>query len=648
MAAVISEALKQLHGHPALRTNGFGIANSHRKFSLTFVPPSTKSPLFIYNKSPGARSFLSLGTDYESLRESDEDGDDDDTEMGGELSRTVSLPSQISERHEPDQLDWLLEEHQRRYSSVNNSESDEDDGIEDEGALDPDNVQAWRGYQIDDDEYSNFMARVRHTRHTNRRTSITSVSSVSVQQVSEEDFAHEKVTKKSEVKKLLQYAIPLVTTFFLEQIFSVVCVLVVAHLGKNELAAVSLATMTANIVFAIFEGISTALDTLCPQAYGAGDFHGVGIHLQRCTLLSLTIFIPFGFAWWFSDIILSLVVPEKEVVHLASQFLRIMLPGAPAYIIFENLKRYLQAQGIFEAGTYVLLLCAPLNVLLSYLLVWDKRIGLGFIGAPIAVTFNFWLMLILLVGYTVFIDGEKCWGGFSSKSLEHWKALLDLAIPGVIMLEAESLSYEIMTLLSSFFGTDYMAAQSAVSTLASLTYMIPFSVGIASSTRIANFVGARRIDCAALAAHIGIEAAVIVGVFNCVVFLIFRRPLANLFSKDEQVIEMIVELFPLIAAAQIFDSLNAVAGSCMRGQGMQRIGSYINLFVYYVLGIPLAWVLGYYLDYKLVGLWLGITISLLLIGVSESWCVLRVDWNKVLSEADMRKMGEMEAGELSD
>lgn len=637
VANLISQTLQELQ--PRLRTNGFGIANAHRKLSLTFIPPSTKSPLFQYGSSPGQRSFLSLGTDYEGIGDREEDIDE---ELGGELSRTVSLPSQISEAPQEPELDWLLEEHHRRYSSANVSDEDEEEEGDD---TDNEDTQNYHGYEDDSDSFNNFMSRVRRHQQQFRKNSVTSIGSVSIsQQNNTENFFREKVTTKSEIGKLLQYAIPLIITFLLEQIFSVVCVLVVGHIGKNELAAVSLATMTSNIVFAVFEGLATALDTLCPQAYGAGDYYGVGIHFQRCALLSLALFFPFGVVWWFSGYFLKYLVPDPELVKLASQFLRIMLPGAPAYILFENLKRYLQAQGIFEAGTYVLLICAPLNVAASYFLVWDKRIGLGFIGAPIAVTLNFWLMLLLLIGYTIFIDGMKCWGGFSKRSLHHWKDLMHLAIPGVVMLEVESLSYEIMTLFASYFGTEYLAAQSAVSTVASLVYMIPFSVGIASSTRIANFIGARRIQCAKLASKIGIYGSLMTGIINCFALIILRVPLAKMFSKDEGVVKMTIDIFPLIAVVQIFDSMNAVAGSCLRGQGMQRIGSYINLFAYYVIGMPLAWFFGYYLDFKLFGLWISIGFGLFLIGLSESWFVLKADWQKILDEADERKEDELENG----
>jgi MATE family multidrug resistance protein len=426
-------------------------------------------------------------------------------------------------------------------------------------------------------------------------------------------------------------------TFFLEHVFSLVCFVVVSHLGKKELGAVSLATMTSNIIFAVFDGLSTVLDTLCPQAFGAGDFNAVGVHLQRCSLLGMVLFVPFGLIWWFSDKLLAFFVGDAEVLHLTSTFLKIMIWGAPGYILFENLKRYLQAQGIFEAGTYVLLICAPINVLLTYLLVWNKYIGVGFIGAPIAVIINFWMMFLFLVGYTSFIDGSKCWNGMSTKAFTRWKELIHLAIPGIVMLEAESISYEVLTLFASSFGTSYLATQSAVSTIASLFYMSSFSIGIASSTRIANFVGAKRIDCAKLSTKVGIISSVIMGIISGASMIIFRVPFANLFSKDEEVIQMIVDIFPLIGFISIFDSINAVSGCCLRGQGMQRVGGFINLFAYYVVGLPLTWYFGFYLDYKLKGLWYGMFISFLVIGIWQSLVVLDADWNKIVEEADDRK-----------
>lgn len=669
MATAITKTLSEVH--PKLRTNGIGIGNTHRRISLGFLRPNKKNPLVKKYLRKGRRrgdeqrSFRSLGDDFgSSVRVNAEEptayldeineylGIDDDDIDGGELSRTVSLPSRVSETPDlqPD-VDWILQEHGRRYSSVNNSDDEEEEYPEEQ------NFEQRSGSAEEALEYEDFMQRVRRqlvsdmSRKRAKRPSFISVSSrgsvpTIYQEIgTEEDFAHEAVTLKSEAKVLASYSIPLIFTFLLEQLFPVVCSLTVGHLGKSELAAVSLASMTTNITLAVFEGIATSLDTLCPQAYGSGNFRGVGIHLQRCIAFSLVSYIPFGFMWFFSEHLLSFVVPEKELVALTAKFLRITILGAPPYIMFENLKRFLQAQGIFDAGIYVLVICAPLNVLVSYNLVWNSKFGLGFVGAPIAVVINFWLMFTLLLLYIVYIEGEKCWGGFTRKAFTHWKDLSHLAIPGIIMLEAEDLSYEILTLFSSYFGTSYLAAQSAVSTTAALMYMIPFAVGISSSTRIANFIGARRPECAKTATRLGISSSLFVGLLNCSILILGRHVIANVYSNDEEVVSLICELLPLVGVVEIFDSLNAIAGSCLRGQGMQLIGSIVNLVVYYLFAIPLGMILGWTFDLKLFGLWIGIGSGMLIIGLIEAYYVLFPDWDKILRRAEMLKEAEDDESE---
>lgn len=666
MANLLSKTLSEVH--PTLRTNGMGIGNTHRRISLGFFPVNKKNPLVRkYRKKhvrADQRSYLSLGDDFGSsvrdsnlhLRDIIDEEELTHEEDGGELSRTVSLPSRVSETLDassPD-LDWILQEHERRYSSAYSSETEEQ---EDQSSVNP--------YYSRELEYEEFMRRLQaqkaaaeqeRTRRLRRPSYVSVTSRGSVPMIYQryrgvdsedyEDFAHETVTVESEAKVLASYSIPLMITFLLEQIFPMVCSLTVGHLGKSELAAVSLASMTSNITLAIFAGIATSLDTLCPQAYGSGRYCSVGVHLQRCIAFSMVIYIPFALFWFKSEYFLSLVVPEKELVALTAKFLRVLILGAPAYILFENLKRFLQAQGIFDAGIYVLAICAPSNVFVSYTLVWNKYIGVGFIGSAIAVVINFWLMFILLLLYTIFVNGKQCWGGFTKKALTHWRDLSHLAISGIIMLEAEELSYEILTLFSAYFGTSYLAAQSTASTMSALLYMIPFAIGIAASTRIANFIGSKRPECAQLSSKIGIGYSAIGGLINCCILIFGRRPIANLFSKDEEVISLITEILPLVGIVQNFDALNAVAGACLRGQGMQAFGSIVNLVVYYLFAIPLALILGYILGWKLYGLWIGIGFGMLAIGVIEAYYVLFPDWDAIMNYAEVLK--ETEEDEDSD
>lgn len=176
---------------------------------------------------------------------------------------------------------------------------------------------------------------------------------------------------KAESQLLLGYSAPLICTYLLQYFYNLVIILVVSHLGTDELAAVSLGITTMNITgFAVFEGMATSLDTLCAQAYGSGNLKLVGLHMQRMILFLMLVSIPIGALWICSPWILALLVPQKDLAVLAGSFLRISLIGVPGYATFEAGKRFVQAQGNFTASLVVLLLCAPLNLFLNVLFVF--------------------------------------------------------------------------------------------------------------------------------------------------------------------------------------------------------------------------------------------------------------------------------------
>lgn len=176
---------------------------------------------------------------------------------------------------------------------------------------------------------------------------------------------------KNETIVLARYSTPLIVTYVLQYSFSFVTVIVAGRLGTSELAAASLASMTANITgLAVFEGLATSLDTLTSQAFGAGKKHMVGLHIQRMIALLLLVTIPVGAIWLCSPWILARLVPETKVAYLAGDFLRFYLIGAPGFGIFEAVKRFTQAQGDFVGPMVTAMICAPFNVFLNWLLVF--------------------------------------------------------------------------------------------------------------------------------------------------------------------------------------------------------------------------------------------------------------------------------------
>lgn len=122
--------------------------------------------------------------------------------------------------------------------------------------------------------------------------------------------------------------------------------------------------MTANITgFAMIQGLATCLDTLCAQAYGAENYSLVGEYFQKCTLMVMACFAPVSILWLYAEPLIRFLVTHDDpaLAPLATSYLRIVLIGVPGYIAFECGKRFVQAQGIYFAATFVLFICAPIN-----------------------------------------------------------------------------------------------------------------------------------------------------------------------------------------------------------------------------------------------------------------------------------------------
>jgi len=360
--------------------------------------------------------------------------------------------------------------------------------------------------------------------------------------------------------------------------------------------------VTASITgYAVYAGLATSLDTLCSQAYGSGRLHLVGLQLQRMLYFLWLITIPIAIVWFFGTQILSLIVPEQETARLAGLYLKILIIGAPGYATFEAGKRYLQAQGLFSANMYILLICAPLNAFMNYMFVW--RLKWGFIGAPIAVSITEIIMPILLFLYVRFVDGYQCWGGFDRKAFKNWMPMIKLALPGLVMVLAEFLAFEVLTLSASWLGPTPLAAQSVLGSITGITFQIPFPMSVAASTRIANLIGATLAIPAKTAAKVAVVFAVGVGFFNLLMLSLLRNYIPRLFTPDEEVIDLVSKLLPLCAAFQLFDALACNCNGILRGLGRQEIGGYVGLFAYYVVGLPISFGTGFGAGWGLYGLW---------------------------------------------
>lgn len=243
------------------------------------------------------------------------------------------------------------------------------------------------------------------------------------------------------------------------------------------------------------------------------------------------------------------------------------------------------------------------------------------------------LLPLCLLVYVYFAVGSECWCGFTRRAFQNWGPMIRLALPGLIMVEAECIAFEVLTLASSYLGTTELAAQSILATISSIAWQIPFPLSIAGSTRVANLIGATLVDAAKTSAKVSFWGAVIVGLFNMILLSSLRSYIPRLFSPEPEVVDLVAGVLPLCAAFQLFDALAANCNGILRGLGRQEVGGYIQLFCYYVIAMPISMGTTFGLGWGVMGLWTGVALALGLVSLIEFIWISRANWDRSVEEA---------------
>ncbi|KAF3925856.1 hypothetical protein ABW20_dc0103723 [Dactylellina cionopaga] len=445
---------------------------------------------------------------------------------------------------------------------------------------------------------------------------------------------------------LLKSAIPVILAYTLQSSIQALSILIVGRISPAALSVSAFCYMFAqSTAFIVALGGTTALDTLASSSFtGSKNKTDLGILLQRAFVVLGALYVPVAAIWWFSGPIFDLLGQEEYIVNDGPVFLKWLIPGGLGYVYFESVKKYLQAQGIMGAGTYVLMITSPLNVLLNYLFIYT--FGFGVNGAPMATSITYWLSFLLLCLYAKYIEGYESWGGWSKACLKNMITFLRLAILGTIMVGTEWWAFEIVAIVAGRLGQIPLAAQSVIMTTDTVLNTIPFGIGVAASTRVGNLLGAKNGRGAAKAANVAAWVSMFMGTLVLIVLMAVKDVYAKIFNDDQAVIKLTAEVMPYVALFQIADGLNGSCGGSLRGMGRQHVGAAVNIVSYYFVALPLGIWLAYH-GWGLAGLWVGQCLALYAVGFGEWLLVYFSDWDRQvinalnrLDDADRTEIGE--------
>ncbi|KAL0296672.1 UNVERIFIED_CONTAM: protein DETOXIFICATION 16 [Sesamum radiatum] len=402
-----------------------------------------------------------------------------------------------------------------------------------------------------------------------------------------------------EGKRQLSLALPLIVVNMLQYCLQVISVMFVGHLGELALSSASMATSFASVTgFSVLLGMGSALETLCGQAYGAKQYHMLGVYTQRAILILLAVSIALAVIWYHTSFLLVTLGQDQDISAGAGEFNRWMIPGLFAYGILQCLIRFLQAQNNVVPMMISSGMTAIIHIFMCWLFLFKMKLGSR--GAALANAISYWINVLFLAVYIKFSTScAESFTGFSREAFEDILSFLRLAIPSAIMI---------------CLNTCWMV------------YMISVGLGGAVSTRVSNELGAGNPQRARLAVCVAAAIATSEGVIVGTTTILVRHIWGRLYSNEDEVIKYVAKIMPLLALSDFLDGFQCVLSGAARGCGWQTLCAVINLGAYYVVGIPSAVLLAFVFHVGGMGLWMGIicglsvqAVALVVVNVATNW-----------------------------
>ncbi|KAG5077521.1 hypothetical protein JHK82_056216 [Glycine max] len=408
----------------------------------------------------------------------------------------------------------------------------------------------------------------------------------------------------------------------------IISMMMVGHLGKLALSSTAIAiSLCAVSGFSLIFGMSCALETQCGQAYGAQQYRKFGVQIYTA-IVSLTLAcLPLTLFWVYLEKILIFLGQDPSISEEAGKFALCMIPALFAYATLQALIRFFLMQSLISPLVISSSITLCFHVAFSWLMVFKS--GFGNLGAAFSIGTSYWLNVILLGLYMKFsTECERTRVPISMELFHGIGEFFTYAIPSAGMVCLEWWSFELLTLLSGLLPNPELET-SVLSICLSITttiYTIPEAIGSAASTRVSNALGAGSPQSARVSVSAAMTLAVSEAILVSSIIFASRQVLGYVFSNEQDVVDYVTDMVPLLSISVIVDTLHGTLSGIARGCGWQHIGAYVNLGAYYVVGIPMAAILGFWLQLRGKGLWIGIltgafcqTIMLSLITSCTNW-----------------------------
>jgi len=431
---------------------------------------------------------------------------------------------------------------------------------------------------------------------------------------------------RAKFREMLTLALPIVAVQLGLMVMGVVDTVMVGHLSAEALAAVALGTVYFFAVAIFGMGTLLALDPIAAQAVGAGDREAVAYAIQRGLLLAGVLSIPVCLLLIPASPVLLALHQPASLVAIAGPFCLVSAAGVPGFLAFVVLRQGLQAEERTRGILLTVLVANLANVGLNWVLIFG-HLGapvLGPIGSAWATVASRTLLPLLLLLFE--------WPHLRTQLIPRRPGLLArgplsemlrIGVPIGLQHQLEYGVFGVVGLVMDTLGPAEMAGHQIALNLASLTFMVPLGIGSAAAVLVGQAAGAGDRRRAGQAAGAAIILALLFMSSTAAVFLSAPGWLANLYTNDRRAAAVAVLLIPLAGIFQVFDGLQVVSIGALRGLADTRTPMVANVLGFWMVGLPTGLWLAFYEGLGAVGLWWGLVIGLVAVGIT---LVARLGW----------------------
>ena len=409
----------------------------------------------------------------------------------------------------------------------------------------------------------------------------------------------------------------------------VVDTIMVGPLGPTAIGAVSVGHIFVDLVAIVGIGLLLGLDTVVSQSYGAGNMADCDHSLWQGLFLAVA-FTPLGMlSVYCVEPALKIAGVQPGVVSLAVPYAFSLQWSVLPLMLYAAFRRYLQGISLVKPVMFALITANIVNAVANWRLIPD----FGVEGAGWATTAAR-VYMALVLGFVVLTREPAFLRHIPRPDFVRIRELLRLGVPAAGQILLEVGVFAASTLLAGRLAAEALAAHHVILNIVGTTFMVPLGISSAGAVTVGQAIGRGDKKLAKLNGWLAIGLASAFMLVSAAVFAIFPLRLITLFTKNSDVLDIAVPLLGIGAVFQLFDGIQVATTGVLRGAGDTRTPMLFNLMGHWLLGLPIGYLLCFNRNYGAFGLWLGLSIGLIVVGVAlvTYWARLRLQLRSSVQE----------------